>query len=65
MTCDESFMFMLSTTNCETAEFVPIDTPSMVPPFISAVGITVVPVNVTLPFANVMRSVSLLCQLIH
>ena len=51
-------IFTLSTTSRVHAEFVPIVTPSIVPPFISAVGITVVPVNVTLPFARVIRSVS-------
>ena len=41
-----------------TALFVPNVTASIAPPFTSAVGITVEPVKVTLPFANVMRSVS-------
>ena len=41
-----------------TALLVPSVTASIAPPFTSAVGITVEPVKVTLPFANVMRSVS-------
>ena len=38
-------------------------TPSIAPPFTSAVGITVVPVNVTLPLARVIRSVSSVCPI--
>ena len=41
-----------------TALFVPRVTPSIAPPLTSAVGITVVPVNVTLPSARVIKSVS-------
>ena len=51
-------MFILSTTAWVTALFVPSVTPSTAPPFTSAVGITVVPVNVTLPSAKVIKSVS-------
>ena len=48
----------MSTTALVIALFVPSVTPSTAPPFTSAVGITVVPVNVTLPSAKVIKSVS-------
>ena len=48
----------LSTIALVTALFVPNVTPSMVPASISVLAITVLPVNVTLPFARVIKSVS-------
>ena len=38
--------------------------PSTAPPFISALGTTVEPVNVTLPSAKVIRSVSSVCPIV-
>ena len=56
-------MLTLSTTAWVTALFVPSVTASIAPPFTSAVGITVEPVNVTLPFARVIKSVSSACPI--
>ena len=52
------FKLISSITAWVTALLVPSVTASIAPPFTSAVGITVEPVNVTLPFAKVIRSVS-------
>ena len=52
------FKLISSMTAWVTALFVPKVTASIAPPFTSAVGITVDPVKVTLPSANVIRSVS-------
>ena len=54
-------IFTLSITASVTALFVPRVTPSIAPPFTSATGITVDPVKVTLPFANVIKSGSFMC----
>ena len=56
-------IFTSSITACVTALFVPSVTASIAPPFTSAVGITVEPVKVTLPFSNVIRSVSSVCPI--
>ena len=56
-------MLTLSTTAWVTALFVPRVTPSIAPPLTSAVGTTVVPVKVTLPFARVIKSVSSACPI--
>ena len=46
------------------ADEAPIVVPSMAPPLISAVGITVEPVNVTEPLANVIKSTSDVCPIV-
>ena len=57
-------MFTLSITAWVTALLVPRVIPSTAPPFISALGTTVEPVNVTLPSAKVIRSVSSVCPIV-
>ena len=46
------------------ADAAPMAVPSMAPPLISAVGITVEPVNVTEPLANVIKSASDVCPIV-